>query len=126
MIYNIIMKFIVELYKKENNQCPVLDFITSLKPKQQAKIEREIDLLEEFGIELLFPHTRKLEGEKYKDLWELRIKQGTDSFRIFYFMYIGNKYVFLHGIVKKSNKTPVGDIEIALKRMQDYIRRYKK
>lgn len=73
----------VELYIKENNESPVLDFILSLMPKQQAKIEREIDLLEEFGTSLFYPHAKKIEGEEYKGLWELRVKLGTDTFRFF-------------------------------------------
>lgn len=71
-IYNQSMiKWSIELYEKENGQCPVLEFILSLPPKHQAKVEREIDLLEEFGINLTYPHTRKIEGGSYKDLWEL-------------------------------------------------------
>ena len=63
MIYNLDMKWSLELFEKENHECPVLDFIQSLPPKHRAKIEREIDLLEEFGINLTYPHTRKIEGE---------------------------------------------------------------
>jgi hypothetical protein len=32
------MKYEIELYEKEGNKVPVLDFIVSLNPKQQAKI----------------------------------------------------------------------------------------
>jgi len=78
------MKWEVELYEKENKECPVLDFILSLPPKHRAKIEREIDLLEEFGIILTYPHTPKIQGGRYKGLWELRIKIASDISRIFY------------------------------------------
>jgi hypothetical protein len=62
------MVYEIELYEKVNNEVPVLDFIVSLKPKQQAKIYREIELLRKFGNELHFPHVRKMEGEKYNSL----------------------------------------------------------
>ena len=81
-------KWQVELYQKFNNDCPVLSFIQSLPPKHRAKVEREIDLLEEFGINLTYPHTLKIQGAPYKDLWELRIKFGSDISRIFYFLHI--------------------------------------
>ncbi len=123
MIYNINMKWSIELFEKDNLQCPVLDFIQSLPPKHRAKIEREIDLLEEFGINLTYPHTRKIEGENYKGLWELRIQFASDISRIFYFIHLDNTFVLLHGFVKKSNKTPERELEIARKYMQDYIRR---
>ncbi|HBE78670.1 MAG TPA: type II toxin-antitoxin system RelE/ParE family toxin [Firmicutes bacterium] len=117
------MKWTIELYEKENQQCPILNFIQSLPPKHRAKIEREIDLLEEFGINLTYPHTRKIEGENYKGLWELRIQFASDISRIFYFIYMGNTFVLLHGFLKKSNKTPERELEIAKKYFQDYIRR---
>ena len=85
------MEYEIELYEKVNNEVPVLDFIVSLNPKQQAKIYREIELLRKFGNELHFPHVRKMEGEKYNSLWELRIEFASDAFRIFYFMYYQNE-----------------------------------
>lgn len=120
------MKWSIELYEKENGQCPVLEFILSLPPKHRAKAEREIDLLEEFGINLTYPHTRKIEGEAYKDLWELRIKFASDISRIFYFIHSNNKFVLLHGFIKKSGKTPLNELEKAKNYMIDYLRRYKK
>ena len=117
------MKWLIELYEKENNQCPILDFILSLPPKHRAKVEREIDLLEEFGINLTYPHTRKIEGEAYKDLWELRIKFASDISRIFYFIHLNNKFVLLHGFIKKTNKTPSKELDRAKNYMLDYLRR---
>jgi hypothetical protein len=42
------MKYKIELYEKLDSKTPVLEFILSLNPKQQAKIYREIDLLAKF------------------------------------------------------------------------------
>jgi phage-related protein len=123
MIYNGDMKWTIELYEKENQQCPVLDFIQSLPPKHRAKIEREIDLLEEFGINLTYPHTRRIEGDCYKGLWELRIQFASDISRVFYFIHLDNTFVLLNGFLKKTNKTPTQELELAKKFMQDYIRR---
>jgi phage-related protein len=120
------MEYEIELYEKVNNEVPVLDFIVSLNPKQQAKIYREIELLRKFGNELHFPHVRKMEGEKYNSLWELRIEFSSDAFRIFYFMYYQNKSVLLHGFQKKTDKTPAKELDMALNRMNDYIARSKK
>ena len=106
-IYNrSMMKWSIELYEKENGQCPVLEFILSLPPKHQAKAEREIDLLEEFGINLTYPHTRKIEGGSYKDLWELRIKFASDISRIFYFIHLNNKFVLCMVLLKNRIKLP--------------------
>lgn len=116
-------KWEIELYEKSSIACPVLDFIQSLPPKHRAKIEREINLLEEFGINLTYPHTRKIEGENYKGLWELRIKFGNDISRVLYFLPIKNTFVLLHGFIKKSNKTPEKELKVAKNYMIDYIKR---
>lgn len=107
-------------YYVEDNQSPVVNFIENQSPKEQAKILREIDLLEEFGLFLGMPHIKKLKG--YNDLWELRIKHSTNIFRILFFNYKEGTFVFLHGFKKKSNKTPKREINKALKRMQNIIR----
>jgi phage-related protein len=120
------MEYEIELYEKANKESPVLDFIMSLNPKQQAKIYREIELLMKFGNELHFPHVRKMEGDKYNGLWELRIEFASEAFRIFYFMYYQNKSVLLHGFQKKTEKTPIKELDIALNRMNDYMVRSKK
>ena len=117
------MEYVVKLYEKVDSKVPVLDFILELNPKQQAKIYREIDLLEKFGNELHYPHVDTIKGKKYKGLWELRIEFSSDIFRIFYFLPKGNIAILLHGIVKKKQKTPKKELDIALDRMNDYLRR---
>lgn len=110
----------IELYKSESGQSPVSDFIRSLSEKQAAKVLREIDLLERFGAGLRYPHTDTIKGDRYKGLEELRIKFSSDIFRIFYFVVINNKCVLLHGIQKKTGRTPKRELETALNRMRDY------
>ena len=117
------MEYLVELYEKEDGKTPVLEFILRLNPKQQAKIYREIELLEKFGNELHYPHVDTVKGKKYVDLWELRVELASNIFRIFYFLPKNNKVVLLHGIIKKKQKTPKKELDIALERMKEYIRR---
>lgn len=82
---------------------------------------REIDLLEEFGLSLGMPHIKKLVDSD--DIWELRTKISTNSYRVFYFTYENKSFVMLHAFQKKSNKTPRRDIETALSRKYDYLNR---
>jgi len=107
-------------YYTEKGKYPVLEFIQKQSPKEQAKVLREIDLLEEFGLSLGLPHIKKIQG--HDDLWELRIKHSSNNFRIFYFCYTGGKFVLLHGIRKTSGKTPSRDIKTADKRKQNYLK----
>ncbi len=116
-------KWFIELYEKQNKDCPVLSFLQSLPPKHRAKLEREIDLLEEFGINLAYPHTKKVQGEQYKGLWELRVKFASDISRVFYFLHLHDTFVLLNGFMKKSDETPVNELERAKVFMIDYIQR---
>ncbi len=117
------MNWNIKLFELHNGKVPVLEYITSLPAKNQAKIYREIELLEEHGINLAYPHTKKIEGNQYSGLWELRIKFSSDSSRIFYFLHVSNTFVLLHGFSKKSDKTPRRELEQALTYMNNYLER---
>ena len=61
-----------------------------------------LDLLEMNGPLVREPYSKPLEN----GIFELRIKQGSDSTRVLYFFIIGKKAVLTNGFVKKSQKTP--------------------
>ncbi len=118
------MSWDIELYATENGEEPVMTFLYSLPGKHRAKAIWEIDLLEEHGLSLKMPYVKNIQGEKYRGLMELRVQQGNDISRIFYFLPIGNKFVLLHGFVKKDQKTPKKELETALRYKEDYVRRF--
>ncbi len=119
------MTKIIELdfYMKENGKIPVQDFLYSLNPKLRAKAFSDIELLKQLGTELREPYVKPIKGKDNKGLYELRIKFSSDIARIFYFTYYNNKFVLLHGFIKKTTKTPQGEIKKARKYMEDYKRR---
>ena len=53
----------------------------------------------------------------------MRIKDKANIHRILYFAFTGRKFVLLHGFTKKTEKTPVREIEIAVRRMEEYLLR---
>ena len=79
------MEWQVEYYRKTNGKIPVLDYLMTLNPKMRAKAFSEIELLEKHGSNLREPYVKPIKGEKYKDMFELRIKFSSDVSRIFYF-----------------------------------------
>jgi len=106
------MNYEVELLEE------VVDFILSLPKKMQAKIQRTIGLLREFGYWLPGPHSKKITG--YNDLYELRIKLGSDICRLFYFHWKDNIYIITSGYSKKSQKTDKNQIERAMRLMNQF------
>lgn len=114
----------IELYQKENGEVPVSDFIKSLDNKKlQAKAYSDIKLLQEHGYNLHEPYVKPIKGRENKGLYELRIKFASDIARIFYFTYIDNKFILLHGFIKKSQDIPKKELIKARGYMEDYKRR---
>lgn len=83
------------------------DFIKSLGKPTGTKVARHIDLLELFGNRLRMPYSKSLGN----NLFELRIK-GQQEIRIFYTFNEGIA-ILLHCFIKKTQKTPAKEIEIA-------------
>ena len=88
----------------------------------QAKIQRTINLLKEFGYSLSEPHSKKLKS--VVDLYELRVKLGSDICRLFYFYWKNKIYVVTSGYSKKSNKTDRNEIKKAINIMNNIKEQY--
>jgi phage-related protein len=87
----------------------------------KARILRIIDLLIEQGpSNVREPYVKHLKG--HGKLYEIRAHGKDGIARVFYFTLQGQRIVLLHGVIKKSNKTPQKEIEIAVKRMTEVIR----
>jgi phage-related protein len=52
-------------------------------------------------------------------LLELRLKGAEGIARVFYCTQVGRRIVMLHSFVKKTNRTPKRELEIALNRMKE-------
>jgi len=90
----------------------VENFIKTLPELTTAKALRTINLLEKFGHELRYPHTKKVKN----NIFELRIR-GQQEVRIFYTFY-KKEIVLLHGFVKKSQKIPKHELGCAIKQLR--------
>jgi len=84
-------------------------FLDTLPYPQLAKVKSIFQLFSEFGPQLPSKYLKRMSGTK--ELWELRAK----NIRIF-LVFSGNTAIAVHGIIKKTQKTPRQDIETAVKR----------
>ena len=109
----------VDFYVRPDGTEPVREFLDSLTPKIRAKMFREIDLLVQNGQELRMPHSRPI-GD---GIFEIRARQGSDTSRVLYFFFLEHRAILTNGFVKKTQKTPKREIEIAKKYRQDYLER---
>lgn len=112
-------KFEVEFYETQAGDKPAWDFLLSLDKKMRAKMASMISLLQDNGNELREPYSKYLS----EGIFELRAKVGSDVTRVLYFFYVDKRVVLTNGFVKKTQKTPAGEIEKAKKYRSDYLRR---
>lgn len=114
------MSWAVEYYKGPGGKSsPIKEFLDSIDNKAAAKFFRCFGLLEEHGINVREPYVKSLTG--HSKLKEIRVKAAPNIYRIIYFIHTGKKIILLHGFVKKTEKTPSGEIEIAEKRMKMFL-----
>lgn len=52
-------------------------------------------------------------------------KQGSNITRVLYFFYIGKKIIATNGFVKKTQKTPPKELNLAKERRADWLERHK-
>lgn len=114
----------IEFYEDAHGNSDVKSFIRNLRDKSTTskdarinfnKVVAYLDILEEMGTRVGEPVTKHLDGE----IWELR----PLSNRILYAYFRENTFVLLHHFVKKSRKTPRGEIDKAIRELEDYKRR---
>jgi phage-related protein len=104
------MEYQIEYYSDE-----VAQEILSLPDTLAARYIVLTRRMAAIGANLGPPHTDSF-GE---GLFELRLKGAEGIARVFFCMLVGRRIVMLHSFVKKTQKTPPQQIDIARKRMKD-------
>jgi phage-related protein len=108
-------KWQVIYYVSSSGNNPVKDFLDSADSKRKTKALRLLFHIEEYGLQAVIPHIKKLSG---LPLWEIRML-GQDSIRILFVTRISSRVVLLHAFFKKTQKTPGKEIAIALARLKE-------
>jgi len=90
--------------------------IAALPSDMQARFLRLADRIASAGLQSLSaPHVKHLEGK----LWELRLMGRDGIARALYITAIGQRVVIVRAFIKKSQKTPQAEIELALRRAKE-------
>ena len=93
------------------------EFFVKQRDKVKDKIIWTFDLIEDLPR---IPETYLKHIENTNGLYEIRVQQANDIFRIFCFFDQGQLVVLANGFQKKSQKTPKQEIEKALKIKEEY------
>lgn len=114
--------FEIIFYDKPDGTEPAKEFLLSLDKKMRARMVKIITLLAENGTELRMPYSEHL----VDGIFELRAKVGSNISRVMYFFVIGRKIVLTNGFIKKTQKTPKNEIELAKKYRNEFLNREEK
>ena len=93
------------------------DFYYEQKPEVQDKIDWVIGLIRSLRMvpEKFLKHLEGTDG-----LFEIRVKVGSDIYRVFCFFDEGNLVILLNGFQKKTDKTPKNEIDKAERLKKKY------
>ena len=102
-----------KFYKTEAGNEPVREWLKQLDPKNRKVIGIDVKTVE-YGWPIGMPTCRSMG----KGLYEVRsnLSDGTIA-RVLFCIYQKNM-VLLHGFIKKTQKTPKRELDLALKRKQ--------
>jgi phage-related protein len=100
-------------YRSESGREPVREWLKSLPPGDRKVLGEDIKDVE-FSWPIGMPLVRSL-GDS---LWEVRSSLPPGRIARVLFCVSDEHMILLHGFIKKSQKTPKSDRELALKRMR--------
>jgi phage-related protein len=87
--------------------------LAALPADMRARFVRIAELIEAVGLpNVRQPHVKHIVGA----LWEIRLKGRAGVARALYVTVVQQRVVVVRVFVKKTQKTPVGEIDIAMER----------
>ena len=98
-------------YYSEVVQAQILELPDTLAARYIVLTRRMLAI----GPNLGAPHTKAMGG----GLFELRLKGAEGIARVFYCALIGKRIVMLHSYVKKSQRTPKQELDVAQSRLKE-------
>jgi len=90
--------------------------LEELPADMRARFHYISQLIEEFGLERVRePHVKHVRGS----IWEMRMKGKDGISRALYVTAVGKRVVVVRVFIKKTQRTPNHEIDLALKRAKE-------
>lgn len=105
-------KLSVRFFRETTGAEPVRDWLKRLPAAEAREIGTDINTVQ-FGWPIGMPVVDHVAG----DLWEARTRLSTRIARVL-FTLEGDVMVLLHGFIKKEQKTPKPDLDLAKQRLK--------
>jgi phage-related protein len=98
-------------YRTDGGREPVREWLKELEPEDRKVIGEDIK-----DVEFAWPIAMPLVRSLGRELWEVRSNLSRARIARVLFCVARERMVLLHGFIKKTQKTPKHDIDLALKR----------
>jgi len=98
-------------FRLDSGREPVREWLKTLAPEDRKAIGEDVK-----DVEFSWPIGMPLVGSLGRELWEVRSNLPRGRIARVLFCVEPGGMVLLHGFIKKSQKTPQRDIDLALKR----------
>ena len=109
----------VVFYRTQSGKEPVRDWMLKLEKHDRYVLGVDLKTVE-YGWPLGMPLVRSVKN--YERLWEVRSEiSGNRITRVLFTVY-DSKMVLLHAFIKKTQKTPKPDLELAVDRKRSLAR----
>ena len=107
-------KINVVFYKTPAGNEPVREWLISLEQEDKKTIGANIKTVE-YGWPIGMPVSKPLGN----NLYEVRSHISSKRIARVIFIIMGNYMILLNGFIKKTQKTPINEINLALKRVKE-------
>jgi phage-related protein len=90
--------------------------LDALPDDMRARFRRTVEMIQTLGLERMRePYVKHLEGR----LWEMRMTGRDGISRAIYVTAVGRRVVVVRAFIKKTQRTPHGELEIARRRAKE-------
>jgi phage-related protein len=107
-------KLQARFYETGNGRKPVREWLLALSKDDRRTVGKDMQKVE-FGWPIGMPYCRPLG----RGLWEVRSDLTDGKIGRVVFCMSAGEMVLLHGFIKKSQKTPAKDMDLALARRRE-------
>ena len=98
-------------YRSDSGREPVREWLKGLEAEDRKVIGEDIK-----DVEFSWPIGMPLVGSLGRELWEVRSRLPRGRTARVVFCVEQGRMVLLHGFIKKTQKTPQHDLDLAIKR----------
>ena len=99
-------------FRTDQGNEPVREWLLSLEKSERQSVGTDV-----LKVQYCWPIGKPLVASLGNGLWEVRSRTGDRIARVL-FCVEGSTMVLLHGFIKKTQKTPKHELDLAIKRMK--------